>query len=51
MELFRLYGWNAITTYDGAILSKIYIFLYSLLNVDELLPIMNCFCLFLFCIQ
>lgn len=48
MELFRLYGWNAITTYDGAILSKIYIFLYSLLNVDELLPIMNCFFVYFF---
>ena len=43
MDLFRCWGWDSVTTYDGAIFSKIYIYFFSLLNNNNILLSFNVF--------
>lgn len=41
MDLFRQWGWEAFSGYDGSILAKIYIYSFSLLGNNNLLPFFN----------
>lgn len=43
IDAFRLLGWEHIKTYDSFILSKIYIYSFSLIDANFLLPVVNCF--------
>lgn len=43
IDAFRLFGWEHIKTYDSFILSKIYIYSFSLIDANFLLPVINCF--------
>ena len=43
MDLFRHWGWDSVTTYDGAIFSKIYKYFFSLLNDNNILLVFNVF--------
>lgn len=40
-EMFRRYGWDGFSGYDGLILSKAYVYFGSLFDSDVFLPIIN----------
>lgn len=42
MDTFRISEWDDITIYSEAPLSKLYLYLVSMLDVNQLLPIINC---------
>jgi len=46
IDTFRIGGWYAYDQYNAVILSKVYIFLFSLFNNNQLLPIVNCLIVF-----
>lgn len=46
IDIFRAGGWDAYAQYDTVILSKVYIYIFSLFNNNQLLPIINCFIVF-----
>lgn len=46
IDIFRIGGWDAYDQYNTVILSKVYIFFFSLLDNNQLLPIINCLLVF-----
>lgn len=42
MDIFRISEWDDITIYSEAPLSKLYLYLVSMLDINQLLPIINC---------
>lgn len=43
MERMRATGWDTLTTHDGVVLSKAYIYFFSQFDCDQLLPVVTCF--------
>lgn len=43
IDAMYLSGWDVWTPYDNLVLSKLYLYLFSLIGINDLLPIVTCF--------